>query len=1003
MIKLKRISLLIVIFIIISFITNSFFINAKQDENTKHHEDTSVYDEHKEIIESRHDIEISKTSAADEHHAVSHDTEQNKHIEHEEHSGGHHGPDLSPLLFVIIALIIGAATRHLLSGFFLPYTASLLIIGIILGIVNRAGIFAGGLEPLGNAIEWAGHIDPHVILVVFLPILIFEAAFAMDDYTFKKISTNAFLLAVPGILMALFLTGALVIGLDILNLGIHNWGWGIALMFGAVISATDPVAVVALLKELGASKKLGTLIEGESLLNDGTAIVIFMVFYLSLIGTEAALPPVLQFLWVSIGGILLGIIIGILTISWVRKVFNDALVEISVIVAAAYLTFFIAENFLGVSGVLGLVAFGLSMAGRGRTRISPEVEHFLHEFLELAAFIANTLIFIIVGMVIAQRTQFTGKDFIILGILYIGIHIVRAIVIAIHYPVMKRAGYGLPKKDAYVLWYGALRGAIGLALALVVAGVPDEYIPKEIKDQFLFLTAGIVTLTLLINATTIKSLVNKLGLTKIPPAKALMIKNANQYITQAIKNTRERMKTDRFMGNADWDEVNKFLFREGEVEYEGEMKVDTMAETRRRILEKEKSSYWHQFKEGLIGAHAVRSLTEQIKEILDEGGSLSLADRLDLEELWKTPKLFDKLQGWPILGKLIENFFFERLSVSYDSARGFIEAQEEVLKLVESMHASMAKEDKKEEMAQLSEIESEINENKIHGLTFLRILKKNYPEIYDAISTRQAIRSLLNHELKTVERLHSNGRIESSEMAKMVSSIEERMKRLMERPPKVKLPSIDETLWEIPWLHDLDPVQFHKAVGYFHKRVFTVGEDIIKAGTPADSVFIIVRGTARVSSGEEVKALLGPGTTLGEMEVLTEQPRMLTVTAVSPVTALRVKYIKIVKLMNEATIVKTRLWEIAGIRLAQNILEKMEPYKSMPPKQLQSFIKKGEVIVAGDEEIDIKDHVGILLDGKAYESGKTKKTDIIAPNILSDTKYKFTKGAHLFLTSKPKI
>ncbi len=497
---------------------------------------------------------------------------------------------------------------------------------------------------------------------------------------------------------------------------------------------------------------------------------------------------------------------------------------------------------------------------------------------------------------------------------------------------------------------------------------------------------------------TIKFLVDKLGLTKIPPAKALMIKNTNQYIVQSSNNAKERMKNDRFMGHADWDEVDKYLYKEGEIEIEGEVKIDTMAETRRRILEKEKSSYWHQFKEGLIGATAVRNLTEQIKEVLDEGGSMSLADRLDLEEMWKTPKLLDKLQGLPIVGKIIENFFFERLSVSYDSARGFIEAQEEVLKLVESMHLTLAKEDKKEEMAQLSEIESEINENRIHGLTFIRILRKNFPEIYDAISTRQAIRSLLNYELKTVERLQGNGRIDSTEMAKMVSSIEIRMKQLMEKPPKVKLPDMDEVLWEVPWLHELDPGQFHRAIGYFQKRVFAVGEDIIKVGTPADAVFIIVRGTARVSSGEDVKALLGPGTTLGEMEVMTEQSRMLTVTAVSPVTALRIKYVKLAKLMNEAPVVKNKLWEIAGKRYAENFLEKMEPYNTMSKKQLQSWINKGEVIITRGEEFEIKNKVGILLEGEAEEIGKRKQVHILAPNIVSNSRFKFANGSYVFLS-----
>ena len=111
-----------------------------------------------------------------------------------------------------------------------------------------------------------------------------------------------------------------------------------------------------------------------------------MVLLLGITGTASDSSPIVEFLRVAVGGTLVGLVVGYIIIAWVKKVFNDALVEITVIVAAAYMTFYIAEHFLHVSGVLGLVSLGLLMASVGRTRISPEVEHFLHEFWELFAF-----------------------------------------------------------------------------------------------------------------------------------------------------------------------------------------------------------------------------------------------------------------------------------------------------------------------------------------------------------------------------------------------------------------------------------------------------------------------------------------------------------------------------------------------------------------------------------------------------------------------------------------
>lgn len=729
----------------------------------------------------------SQTVSAQEH--TSHDTEvveNEKHNSHEseehiseEHEGAHE-TDTAPLLFIILAILIGVSTRHFVKKSPFPFTVLLLIIGLAMGVANRLG-YLEMAESISKSIEFAANMDPHMLLFIFLPILIFEASYAMDLHTFKKTSTNAILLAVPGILMALGMTGALAIGLGYAGIGLMDWDWSLALMFGAIVSATDPVAVVALLKELGASKKLGTLIEGESLLNDGTAIVLFMVFFLAITGQATDGSPIVEFFRVAFGGLLIGTLFGYIVIYWIKHVFNDALVETSLVIASAYLTFFIAEHTFHVSGVLGLVALGLIIGGVGRSRISPQVEHFMHEFWELAGFIANCLIFLIVGIVVAERSVFSLNDFLILGIFYIGIHVVRAIVISILYPFMKRAGYGLPLKDAIIVWYGALRGAIGLALALIVAGVDDKYIPAHIKDQFLFYTAGIVTLTLLVNASTIKYLVSYLGLTKISPAKAQMVNNAREYLRESTTNQISRLKADRFIKKSDWEAVEEYLPENHQEEAEIDVSENAaIVELRKRFLEAEKSSYWHQFKDGLLGPVAVKILSDNISHLLDEGGSAPLSDRKDLEEDWKIPEVLDKVSAWPVVGKIAKNWYLDRMMLSYDCCVSFVLAQEEALKLLESLVRS-EKEDKKI----LEVLESEINGNRIEGQTFLRNLRKNYPGVFKAVSTTQAIRSLLSYESKTIERLQKRGRIDGGEASRMMSTIDQRFKQLQKSPPSI--------------------------------------------------------------------------------------------------------------------------------------------------------------------------------------------------------------------------
>jgi len=901
----------------------------------------------------------------------------------EKNSNASHSGGMEPLFFVVIALVIGAATRHFFQKSFLPYTVLLLIFGLGLGFLLRIGLFEHSFHTLDVSLRWAGEIDPHLILFVFLPTLIFEAAFAIDVHTFKKTAGNALILAIPGIIIALVLTGALVMGMKYLGIGFQTWGWSLALMFGAVASATDPVAVVSLLKGLGASKKLGTLIEGESLLNDGTAIVFFMVFFLGLTGAATGNSPIVDFFRVSVGGVLLGLIIGCVTIAWVKKVFNDAMVEITVIVVAAYLTFYVCEDFFHVSGVLGLVALGLAMASVGKTRISPGVEHFLHEFWELAAFIANTLIFIIVGVVIALRADITGNNLLILFIIYIGINVIRAIVIAIFFPAMKNFGYGMTKKDAYVLWWGALRGAIGLALALVVAGVDPKYISPEVGSQFLTLIAGIVTLTLIVNATTIGWLVNKLGLTKLKPARALMIYNANHYLRTSTENALERLRSDKFLKTANWNAVSEFL---PDIPLDSglkDLKIETLSETRSRILEKEKSSYWGQFKEGLIGPGAVQHLSDAINDGLDAGGTKPLSERADLEALWKTPKLLGKLQNSWILGRWAKRMFFERLSVSYDTARGLLEAQEESLKLVESMYRHLGEdEDREDEEKGLDIVLNEIKKNKVYAQNFIRNIRKTFPEIYNGISTRQAIRTVLNYEMRTVDRLQKNGRVSSKEAAKMRDSIEERMKKLVYSPMKVKLPKTRELLQNIEWLKTVSAETFEKVVEQFQYQVYSMGEHLIKEDTPADSLFVVVRGSLQVTKYGKVMRMRGPGDSLGVINVVTNTVNQVTITAESPVTVLRIKYIKLQRLFADSLELKESLWNTAAKNIAEPLVKKHAKYTKCSEGQIKKMMDLGlSYTLKKDQEVKTKNMVVVLLEGSVYANAN-KKGLIKAPAVL---------------------
>jgi NhaP-type Na+/H+ or K+/H+ antiporter len=916
--------------------------------------------------------------------------------------GGESHATMAPLLFVIIALFIGTGTRYLLRKTALPYTITLLVLGFALGLAFRLGFFStfwglaksSGLAYIGESVNWAGHIDPHLILYIFLPTLIFEAAFALHIHTFKKSLTNAVILAVPGIIFAIALTAGLLMLFKVSGFGLLSWNWLIALLFATLISATDPVAVVSLLKEVGASKKLGTLIEGESLLNDGTAIVIFMVFLTAISGSGEGSNAFVEFFRVAIGGILVGFLIGKFIVVWLKRVFNDALFEITVIISAAYLAFFMAEHFFHVSGVLAVVSFGLMMAGIGKTRISPQVGHFLHEFWELAAFIANTLIFLIVGVVIALRVSFTGRDFAILLIFYVGMNLIRGIMVAVLFPVMKRIGYGIAVKDSIILVWGGLRGAIGLALALIV--VSEESIPHEVRDQILSLTAGIVMLTSLINATTIKPIINWLGITKVGEARKQMLAQNIMLLRQSAEKEIGKLKDDRFMSGADWDAVKQYLPNVDEAKLI--VKEDeTLFETRKRLLLKEKESYWRQFGEGLLSEDAVHNLSDEIDRLLDFGGKTSLANRKDLENLWKTPKILSKLQTLPLLGGFWNRAFYRRLAFSYDCARGFAVANEENLKGLSSMIIGMSASSSElnDDEKILSGLEDEINENKIMGLTFLRNLKETYPEVYHAIETQNASRSLLNHQMTIVQRLERQGRIEPADALNLEAEIQGHMKKLIDSPPKYEVAESLRVLQAIPASSLLGSDDLLYLSVLLQEKVFPIDAKLTVEGHSSDYLYVILRGSARFERGSRLKTILEPGAVVGAYDALANCPRWATVTSDSPVTAFRLSQSVISKNLVSRPPIMDFLWHLAGIDLAERLLPKHEPWSGWRLKKLKNWIGTGRVIhLVGGEKIRLDTSILIILQGEVITENDDKV--IPAPELVFSSELRTNGKALVF-------
>lgn len=677
---------------------------------------------------------------------------------------------LAPLLLTIGGLIIGAILKSLLKHSRLPYTVGLFAIGIILGVMNRTGVFQS-LPELHDAVSSVANINPDLILYLFLPILIFDAAYELNLHIFKKTLANATLLAAPGLIICMLLTGALMMGVATFIPGFESWTWAFALMFGALISATDPVAVVALLHELKTSKRFSTLVDAESLLNDGTGIVCFMLFFGAYAAGETThASPVITFIREVGLSTLLGFLLARIVIWFITRINSEEMVQNSVIILAAYLTFILSQYYLGVSGVIALVAFGLTVTYVGKPRLKPQVNTFMEHFWELLTYIANTLIFILVGVVIAEKVDFSWGALGVLILIYIALNFIRFGMIMLLYPVMKRLGYGLTRRESVILTWGGLRGALAMTLALMVSYTPA--IPEDIRSQVLFFTAGIVTLTLCINATTMRALLNRLGLTHVPSARTMLAYRIEKSIRDNSEKYLEGLKKRDALEGANWHKVENYMTAQPQEPAKNPQNKAMLPEIRLRVLDKEKAICREIYEEGVISKPVFLRLMNSLDELYDHDGNYPLNVRTSIFKFCQRTDLLNALRNIPYLQNWMTFYFRERITVVYDLGRGFIILQKGSLKLLDDLRASEWVTG--EQDAVLDTLREEINDNINRMSAFINNLADNFPKAYGHALTIKSIRMLLSNERRTVKQLINNGMLSEKDAERLLDDIDER-------------------------------------------------------------------------------------------------------------------------------------------------------------------------------------------------------------------------------------
>ena len=505
---------------------------------------------------------------------------------------------------LLIASLVAIAVRYIR----VPYTVALVLVGLAVGV----------LPVLPSPVELPESIN----LLVFLPALLFEASLRLDFQHLRHDIRTILTLAVPGVLLSSFLIGA------ILYLGAWVLGYelspGPAILFGVLISATDPVAVIALFRPLGVPRRLAYIVEGESLFNDAVAVVIFGIVLEVVLSASGDLAQeislrqelikgVIQFLRVSAGGVALGALVGYLVAQAMQRL-DDYLIEVTLTTILAYGTFLVAEQ-LDVSGVIAVVIAGLLMGNYGISMsMSPTTRIVLMQIWEYIGFLANSLIFLLIGLGVKVANMV--QNLALIAVAIVAVLVARAIVIYAFGVFINRYLNPLPMRWRHVLFWGGLRGAIALALALSLS----SNVPQH--DNLQAITFGVVLFTLVIQGLSMAPLLRWLRLGELREEELEYERKWGQlYALEAAWRRLEQLHRDSVISDPVWNELNHAYTTTGQrlnqeirelVEQHQEVQRRELEQAQREALRAERSALNELVRRGQISEEVYRQLVSDV-------------------------------------------------------------------------------------------------------------------------------------------------------------------------------------------------------------------------------------------------------------------------------------------------------------------------------------------------------------------------------------------------------
>jgi monovalent cation:H+ antiporter, CPA1 family len=783
------------------------------------------------------------------------------------------------LLVLALFLVLIGLMQPLAVRLKLPLTVVLAIAGMVIG----AGALFLLRTPLTDAFnELAASIlllpiGSEVFLYVFLPTLLFQTALTLEVRRMLDDWVPILVMAVLAVVIATF-----VIGFALAPFGVQPLV--ICLIVAAIVATTDPSAVVGIFRDISAPTRLGRLIEGESLLNDAAAISLFAVF-VALAITEDAVDPgaaALDFLVTLLGGCAFGYLatrVGVVLLHAVRE-FRMA--EMSITLALPYLIYIVAEQVLGVSGVIAVVFAGLTLNMIGPARLRPEDWDYLTVTWDQLAYWAGTLIFTLAALLVPRLLgDVTWVEIGLIGVVIVAALVARAVVLFGVLPLLTAARLSPQVSTPFklVIMWGGLRGSVTLALALSVTENP--LLAADAQRFVAVLATGFVLFTLLVQGTTLRTVIRRLGLDRLSPLDAALRK---QVIAVALQNVREEVaettKDYQLTHEIVRREAKAFGERLDDAVEEAEEAAEAISDRDRITLGlvtlagRERDLILEKFRERLISPGLVDRLLSDAGRLIERTrtGGRTEYNRATSRALAYTPD-FRAAQ-----------FLQRRLGIVGPLQRQIADRFELLVNkriILSELHGFTDRRILRIHGRRVSELIHEILTRRQEQLEqALEALRLQYPGYAEELERRFIRKTALRREELEYEQLHSD-RLIGPELYRSLRRALSAARRIEDtRPPLDLALHTRELIRQSPLFRDMSDAEIEALASAVVPVFAAPGEVLIRKGDRGDAVYFIASGAVEVDLPGGHSARLGRGDMFGEMAVLSRRPRQAQVKAI---------------------------------------------------------------------------------------------------------------------------